>query len=262
MGVPGQPVDASKWPRWSVLVLAGLGGAGKSALLTRFLADVERANTATLAVFDFDRPGLSPHDRPWLNAELVRQVGRQHPEAEERLRDRRRQTRETYAKVAQQAPPAFGPDREAVGFDRSTDDLLHALIPVLLATPFRPLLLVFDTLEQVADAAGRGALREWAAAVADVLHPVPVKLILSGRLFDADRSAFLDWGATEVLELDELPRPAATALLRRFGLSQKVATAAVRSTGLPRRPLELRLLATLVAQTGTTAADLSAADGR
>src|SRR5262249_32725167 len=77
---PTEPAGAAKGgSMWAAMTLSGLGGSGKSALLTRFLNEVFRDKSATLVIFDFDRPGIDAADTVWLRSELARQIGLQYP---------------------------------------------------------------------------------------------------------------------------------------------------------------------------------------
>lgn len=239
---------------WAGLVLTGLGGAGKSALLTRFLHGVHERQAATLVVLDFDRPGIDPGDRAWLNAEAARQVGLQHPAAEPALRHSRR--------AARGATSGYRTDDgfESRAVARSTDELLYAVRDALAAAGGkRPLLLVFDTAELLTEPDARGRLREWVDAVAHVLAPVPVKVLVSGRLYDDELEDFRRWSKDEPLVVDELPRPQAARVMVNSGATPRLADAVLGSETLklPRRPLELRLVGRLAARAGASAEGLA-----
>src|SRR5262245_49566682 len=195
------PKDPNAYPQWAGLILTGLGGAGKSSLLTHFMHDVYQKKLATLVVLDFDRPGIDPGDRAWLNSEAARQVALQLPEARSELRARRHQARQTVVQAASQRS-----DLESAAFDRSTDDLLDAIRQALekAGVAGRPFFLVLDTLEQVAEDAKREALREWLNSVGSFLWQTPVKVVLSGRLYDSSLAAFRRWVAGDATELKEL----------------------------------------------------------
>ena len=79
---------------WNSLVLTGVGGVGKSTLLAKFAEDAVARHTATLVLLDFDRPGIDPNDRYWLEMEMTRQVGLQFPDLAESLRKLRANWRE------------------------------------------------------------------------------------------------------------------------------------------------------------------------
>jgi hypothetical protein len=241
-------------PGWSGLVVTGLGGAGKSALLTRFLHNVHGRQAATLVVLDFDRPGIDPGDRAWLNAEAARQVGLQHPAAEPALRLSRRAARG--ATSGYRSDDGF----ESQAVARSTDELLYAVRDALAAAGGkRPLLLVFDTAELLTEPGARGRLREWVDAVAHVLAPVPVKVLVSGRLYDDELEDFRRWSKDEPLVVDELPRPQAARVMVNSGATPRLADAVLGSETLklPRRPLELRLVGRLAARAGASAESLA-----
>lgn len=238
---------------WSAMTLSGLGGAGKSALLTHFLAEVYEAKSATLVVFDFDRPGIDAGDTVWLRSELARQVGLQYPQVADDLRTARQQTRETQAKLARHSTPG-----EQSSQVRTSDDLLDRVRRALadVQADRRPVLMVLDTLEVLMTGEAQGALLQWIDSVADILAPTPLKVLLSGRLFDDALAAFEARAGEPPMTLDALPPAAAKSLLSKCGVTDRLAGVLAKKHWLPRRPLELRLLARLATDSKLTAADL------
>jgi len=237
----------SKTPQWKGLILTGLGGAGKSALLAKFAVDVAKAGRATVVVLDFDRPGVDASDTRWLQDELARQLGQQYPESGQRLRNARAQSRETAAHHVRQSHAA----NERSSVSRSSDDLLFDIKGALQMRGDRPLLLVLDTLEELLSSDSRYSLLEWISALSSILHPVPIRVIFSGRLFDESLDIFKRTNIDKMDEitLSELEEGPAAELLESYGVNVRLAQQLVNLKLLPRRPLELKLLARL-AQTG------------
>ncbi len=252
-----QPPLISTWPRWKGMTVSGLGGAGKSALLTRFLHDVRREGAATIIVFDFDRPGIDAADTVWLRTEMARQVGLQYPDTAERLRDARRRTRLVQANAAARQSPRKS-SSEARSIARSSDDLLHEIRDALATVNVEnlPLLIVLDTLEVLATSESKKSLLSWIDTVADIFESTPLKVLFSGRLFDDSLADFQSRSEDEAIHLDALPAGAAKKLLEKCGVSAALANALVRSEWLPLRPLELRLLARLAVDKRISAASL------
>ncbi|WP_165226238.1 ATP-binding protein [Aquisphaera insulae] len=230
-------------PGWTAMVLSGLGGAGKSALLARFLRGVHRDRTANLVVFDFDRPGIDAADTVWLRTEMARQIGLQYPEVADQLREARRTLRRGRDWAAQQSNAGL----ESLGYAQATDDLLFQIRVALkdAGVEDRPVLMVLDTLEILSSSDSQNALLSWIDTVSNILAPIPLKVLFSGRLFDNSLAPFLDRAGDPVLHLDVLPVGASRRLLSKSGVPAGLAEALARSDWLPRRPLELRLLARL-----------------
>ena len=249
------PRDPSRWLPWSALVLTGLGGAGKSALLAQFMHEVYERKKATIVVLDFDRPGIDPNDLVWLRLEIAKQVGLQYPDVEPQLRESRREARNVQVSSGERA---YGDGFENVNIMRSSDDLLYQVSSALqsIQAITKPLLMVFDTLEVISGADYQQALLKWIDVVGEILSATPIKVIFSGRLFDSSVEAFRERAHGAVTTLDALPKNTATLLLRRSGVPARLAKALSNSDWLPRRPLELRLMARLALQGGLTSENL------
>lgn len=235
---------------WSGLILRGLGGAGKSALLARFARTVVEEKMATLCILDFDLPGMGVLDTYWLQAEMARQVGLQYPELSEALRAARHRARE----LKQQQQPTGGGVTQTEASERMytlVTDISNTLQEVGLS--HRPILLVLDTFEEVVQQDATEKVMLWVRQLADMLTPVSLKVIISGRLFDDAVADLTKKEALEQLEINELEKEQAVALLRQLGTPGALAKRVVRSTLLPKRPLELKLLARLVESAPTEA---------
>ncbi len=230
---------------WNGLILTGLGGAGKSTLLAKFARHMFAKRIATVVILDFDRPGVDARDLYWLEAEMSRQVGYQYTETEEMLRhlrhDVRQQKTEDESQFSQFTPESVSYER---GHRRIVSGIKGALINV--RADARPFLLVLDTFEEVTQRDLEGRLFEWLSEIASRLSPIPLRVIFSGRLYGEDCDSIKNFGVTESVEIDELEPELAESLLVSRGLPLGTASRLARSKVLPRRPLELNLLAKLV----------------
>jgi hypothetical protein len=249
--------------RWEGLLLTGLGGAGKSTLLAKVVVEVARIGQATLAVLDFDRPGVDASDPSFLEREITRQVGYQEPSVAQGLRDRRRELR------------AFQPQRSSDSAsvsseERATRSLIAEMAQALLAAGReRPFLLVLDTFEEVTRQRALGRILSWLDELAEFLSPLPLKVIVSGRNMgltgQADDGDDLSPSNPDVdrlgrvcahsVILGELRPAAAERLLRNLQVPPAVARRLARSQVLPRRPLELKLLGRLLLEDPETDVD-------
>src|SRR5262245_24545671 len=231
--------------RWSGLILTGLGGAGKSTLLAKLARDIFADRVGTVVILDFDRPGVDARDLYWLQAEMSRQIGYQYPEIDEMLRQIRQDVRLQKAEVD---PQFIQSSSDAVSQEREHRRLVSGIREALTSinAETRPLLLVLDTFEEVSQRDLVGKLIEWLYEIASHLMPVPLRVIFSGRIYEQDRDALTNFGLTSSLEVNELEPEMAEKLLQSLGISAKAASRLANSDVLPRRPLELKLLAKLV----------------
>lgn len=241
----------TSWP-WKGLVLTGLGGSGKSTLLAKFAEEVVEKKLATLVVFDFDRPGLNPDDRLWLESEMARQVGYQYPAISELLRNERALSR-------QQKELTGSADKSASEYvsNTRTAGLLASIRMALVAenaTP-RPLLLVMDTFEEVEQQDLSEYLVSWLREVGEQFWGVPIRVIFSGRLFDNALIKVLSFTDQRQLDLGELSGNETRSLLKRLGVSEVLTRRVAKSTLIPHRPLELKLLARMLAEKGDATLD-------
>lgn len=232
--------------RWKGIVLTGLGGAGKSTLAVRVAREVADEQKATVVILDFDRPGIDPRDLYWLEAELTRQVGHQYPETEQALRALREDARRQLSESGAEDPQAY--TSEGVEEERSLRRTVTGLADALRAAGAgeRPFMLVLDTFEEVAQRDLTGRILEWLFEISRRLAPAPLRVVFSGRLYYEGLAKVTQVGVTQTLELEEMEPEEAEALLTGLGLSRTAASRLANSEVLPRRPLEMRLLAKLV----------------
>jgi hypothetical protein len=233
---------------WSGLLVTGLGGAGKSTLVAKFVADVRKQKMATAIVLDFDRPGIDPRDGPALELEISRLVGMDRPELEPRLRGARDRDWERRLKA--------GAEQRSTSEAREAELSLMSLSEVGEALRSLPqasaVLLVLDTFEEVTQLGFQHKLIDWVTRVADRLSPLPLKVLISGRLFDADTTLGSGRIEKEPLHLGELTDDFAVQLLCRevasssqdkHTMPEAFARELVADKLIPRRPLELKLVA-------------------
>jgi hypothetical protein len=239
--------------RRRLLLLSGLGGAGKSTLLARFARDSVVAAKATVVVLDFDRPGIDARDTLWLEMDMARQVGAQFPDSDQKLRQAREDVRESSAGERHAQEQFSSEGLESARGHRA--GLLYPIAEVLhSASRTRPFLLILDTFEEVVQRDLAWRALDWLAEVESLLWPTPLRVIISGRLFE-NKQGFLQGYAAEEVQVAELSPSSAEEFLRRLGVSDAAARRLAGSDVLPRRPLELKLLGKLVADSPATSID-------
>ena len=234
--------DASHPASWTSLVITGLGGSGKSTLLAKFARDVAKQNLATVVILDFDRPGIDARDTYWMEQEISRQVGHQYSGASEFLRSRRveeRRHRGTYLDSVRQAAADVAEET------RSSRSIIFDVANVLTSEGAngRPFLLILDTYEQIEEQDLSVKVFEWLYEISSYLPNTPLRVIFSGRLYDSNLQLLQQQSQSTVLDVAELDPEDAKQLLLQNGVPAPTAKRLVRSEVLPRRPLELTLLA-------------------
>jgi hypothetical protein len=248
------PPATPRTTTWDGAVLTGLGGSGKSTLLAKLAHDIVDGSAATLVILDFDRPGIDPNDAYWLEMEMARQVGRQHPALSDRLRTLRQETRKEKVETEDDAEAYAAESLDAARGTRSVvTEMGRALLDAGVTD--RPFLLVLDTFEEVTQRDLGGRLIDWIYEIADRLLPMPLKVIFSGRLFDSSRQLLTSSGVELVVTVDELEPVLARQLLVAQDISSDWADRLSSSDILPRRPLELKLLARLVKEGAAASVD-------
>ena len=240
-------------PGLRLLLLSGPGGSGKSTLLAKFARDIAAAGAATVVVLDFDRPGFDGADTLWLEMEITRQVGAQHPEHEQSLRQAREEVRRTSAD-RRHAQQMF--DSGSLEGARGTRH--SVLLPVKEALDDagrdQSLLLILDTFEEVVQRELTGGILEWLSDLDSLLSPISLRVILSGRIFDNLRSYVQGYKAEQIV-IDQFPPETAGEFLRALGVPEPAAARLAASEALPRRPLELKLVAKLITDSSLSSID-------
>lgn len=234
---------------WDGLLLTGLGGSGKSTLLVELLQKLVREGKAIVALLDFDRPGINPSDTTALEFEISRQVGYQVPAAESELRSARRELRDI-----NQRPGQSGADFQTEHYQRTTRSLMHTMGTRLGGKGHTTFVLALDTFETVLERDQLGKLLEWLTVLFYALS-IKLKVIFSGRVFEKYEKQ-LERFVKTTIELGELEPRDAAKMLENFGLDAALASRIAHSDVLPRRPLELRLLARLMQDRKGNLADL------
>jgi hypothetical protein len=237
----------------ATLLLTGLGGAGKSTLVTQFVREVMEKSLATVVILDFDRPGITIVDTTWLEAEIARQVGQQYPQLLERLRQARQDVRDYKGDASERfLEHSF----ESIQGSRTSAVLrLIQKSTAEIGVQDRPFLVVLDTFEEIEQFHDQlSTFESWLYFLEDCLSPMPLKIIISGRSVG---SVVEEHWAQQHMTIDELETPLARKLLIQLGVREQTARRLVASKVLPRRPLELKLLASIMTDApGTSVAGL------
>lgn len=229
------------------LLVTGLGGSGKSSLLAKFATDTVTRKKAVVTVIDFDRPGIDPQDTLSIEMEIARQVGSQIS-SDDRVLRRARENVRLYSSDQRQFQATFASEslESARGF--------RANILSTLANTIRnanqPLLLILDTFEEVAQRDLTFHIFDWLRDVESIMWQVPLRVIISGRLFD-NAYSMVKAQVNEVLVVGEFDYKTSYDFLVGLGVTRALASKLASSDILPHRPLELKLLSKVVGDSTT-----------
>lgn len=231
------------------LILTGIGGAGKSALIATVVRTLNHSPDRTAILIDCDRPRFATGE-PF---ELVRAITRQlradiassHPDAAEILKDMRAALKNGGGSAA--APARIDP-REQLGMLDTLVFAPMAALPEGLRN--RPVLLIFDTFE-VVTALGDAVVEQVLTAEAMLRERgglAGLRTLISGRAMDSAMEPFLARLAPrkQWLEMKGLEPPEGAALLAEEKVGAALRAAAVReraSEALMGHPLALKVLA-------------------
>ncbi|MYT34104.1 MULTISPECIES: ATP-binding protein [unclassified Streptomyces] len=255
------------------LVIHGPGGMGKSTLMAKFLLDgLAGSADGSVAAFpfayiDFGRPTLSIREPVTLIAEMARQLAVQYPEfgtelealADEcqRAAATQREEQERVTQLHQLATTrVLGSDSseefQRVATARETG-LVRRVAEVLgravaaAGRPGAPFVLAVDTFEEAQYRGSPVLGRMWAICTALQSGYPHFRMLIAGRAPVGHPSYKV---APSEIELRELDRPAAVAMLRSLGVDDpEVAGALAERVG--GHPLSLRLAARAAAVAGS-----------
>ncbi len=244
-------LENSRSQRYRPLLIRALGGMGKSTLLGHYLRThicSEQPPKLPFAFLDFDRRVLSIEYPATLLNDALRQLAFFYPAHRKTLLSLRKSWRSRLRVDSRsfrgKSQMEFTKSAE-LSSARATEDFVDEFGRILHGTGIikdRPLLLIFDTFEEV-----QGRSRDYVAEVGrflDQLHHVlgletGLRVILSGRV-DIEESSFL----THEHVLGALDKPASEAFLHSLGVHPLLTPKVVEQVkGIP---LTLRLASDLI----------------
>lgn len=251
-----------------VLAVSGIGGVGKSALLSRFTSRLfarPKTRRPAVVLIDFDRARFSSGDPVALTLELTRQIGAWFPSLAAELRELRHSARTNQASSGF-ASPSQAATANLESFGRSHSELIYRLPRILSKAGVgtrrdRPLIVIFDTFEVLQgartettldDGSLRGvhAVAEWISDLFVVSRLSNMRVVVAGRAPIAEDPIFGEVLTEPELRLTGVDRSSGIALLRDQGLSIRNARLLLDALADPAdetaNPLILRLAARLV----------------
>ena len=203
------------------LLVAGIGGTGKSALLEQLRRSLKSTDRVVLARFDLDRAALRMGDQVALAQELLRQIGYALPTLDAGIAGLRAQIRNAMA--LSQGPIDI--EAAASAIFGAISGLRELLAGAGVAD--RALVIVIDTFEEalVLGPQRVAQIAEWLRTLRDHGSFAALRVILSGRSTETLTEMPQDLAMLGVIELDELGTRAGGAKLRdmfrRLGIAHE-----------------------------------------
>ena len=250
------------------VVLWGVGGVGKSALVARLVVEavdegLDELTPDLVALLDFDDPAINPMYPAELVAAITEQLDVQLAAGSGEFSNVRSKV---VSESAYSGYRSASSGRTVTGPDTYWADLLGQAVDGMVVGS--RLLVVMDTVEQ-AQRRGPSAMYALADVVGELCRRSHVLVLLSGRARVPELAAITT--TTELLGLAEpdavtlmvdlaggaVDRDHAQTLVRRFGTRHPATGAGVPTGDEPIliSPLTVRLLAALLAKTGAGAED-------
>lgn len=211
--------NAISWHSKPPLLIKGIGGIGKSTLVSKFILeqnDSKRKKILPFIYFDFDLPGFSIQEPLTILLEGLRQLSIQFPLQEKLFNEvniaisnliRRdsnttsevksnSHTREFVYNTLEDVIKKYGYDLEQITF---------------------PILAVFDSFEEMQYRATRSEISSFFSFIAEISKHIPrFRAVFAGR---AEISASVSDVKFEEIELKEFDKPSAKVFLKKNGIS-------------------------------------------
>jgi hypothetical protein len=265
--IESRPESDDGVKRAPMLAVSGIGGVGKSALLSQFtkrLLARPAARRPTIVLIDFDRPRFSSGDPVALTFELTRQIAAWFPKLAGELRELRHSARTNLLSSAFANAEAATSGLESVG--RSSSELLYRLPRILKKARVgtrrvQPLVIILDTFEVLQGSQAEGtsddvgvrgvhAVVEWVNDLFFISELTQLKVVVAGRAPISEDPVFGPSLTEEEIRLTGVDRTAAAEMLHDRGLTRRDARLLIDALADPSdgscNPLILRLAARLV----------------
>jgi hypothetical protein len=244
-----------------ILLIYGLGGVGKSALLSKVLLswienkDINGSSQNTWVRIDLDHSLVEPERPSTLLREAAAQLARQHPDFITILEDFINDAAKTEARIDYSKMESNSSmDWSQTGLERLTGEFIR-ILKLGINGPNNRLVFWVDTFEE-AQFLGKSVVVKLLNFIVGLVHNTPnIRVILSGRT-QLEPGISPDF-PIDYLPLGDLPPNAASTLLgtlvRKVNIAQHeidntVITRAVKKLG--GNPLTLQLAARVIAAEG------------
>ena len=192
------------------LLVSGIGGTGKSALIEQLRRNLQGSDRVVLAQFDLDRTALRLGDQLALLQELLRQIGFALPALDARVATLRDEIRN-----------AMALSLRPIDLEAGASAIFGAMsgLNALLAETgmnARALIIIVDTFEEALQLGPQriAQIAGWLCTLCDHGGFASLRVILSGRSAETLTDMPQDLATLGVIELDELGSRAGRAKLR------------------------------------------------
>jgi len=214
-----------KWHDKKPLFIQGVGGVGKSALISKFILEqnIQKGSQRMPFVYiDFDLPGFNIKEPLTLLVECLRQLGIQYNSYREIFDNISSMVYDTILKNNKQRKNS--PKTAYISSGSNTrDSVFNAINKIIsqygnkLADINVPVLLVLDSFEEMQFRSSREELNNFMSFIRQLTENLPrIRLVLSGR---AELNTRMDDYDFQVYNLTSFDREAAIALIRNTGIS-------------------------------------------
>lgn len=240
--------------RQPAISIAGIGGAGKSSLVARFILEHARADLLAeperipFGYLDFARASLDVGDPVGLSLELLRQLDLQFPALQ--------LSRESSALIRSWRSPGVDGSRQETSQQAGQARIVLADMLGMVGERLgpRPYVVVLDTFEEVQYRGEERAFPFW-GVLSDLQDRWPfLRVVVAGRA-PVDSLRLGDRPPLQI-ELGDLDDKAADAFLRAQGIAHRRVRRELIST-FGRLPLTLKLISSLADRTEGGAAALT-----
>lgn len=246
------------WHEKPPLLIQGIGGIGKSTLISKFILDhniAKDGKTIPFIYIDFDLPGFSLTEPLSILLEGLRQLSIQYSSQ-----------RKIFSAISQNISDmiSYTPSKESDIYQSSTIssrglifDSVEDLIQKYswgLDKINTPVLIVFDSFEEMQYRASRDEMNSFFSFIKEISEKVPrIRPIFIGRSEISDSTLEFEF---EIIELTSFDNESANALLQNSGVNDTILRKKIYSN-FGGNPLLLQLAANLIIKDKSAIKDLN-----
>lgn len=245
--------NAINWHDKLPIIIQGIGGIGKSSLISKIIIDnngMKKKDKLPFVYVDFDVPGFSLAEPLGLLLEGIRQLSFQFPKNKDIFS---KVAREISSKTTFEFEGNHSTQSHRGNIYNSIDNLLHQYEFVLNQIK-DPILVVFDSFEEIQYKASRTELSNFFSFIREISQKLPrIRIVFVGRS-EIDES-LADFKFDKII-LTEFDEDSALSLLERYKITNKTDRIKIFKD-FGGNPLLLSLAADLVKKDPTALENLS-----
>jgi len=208
------------------LLIQGIGGIGKSTLVSKFILDHNKEKEGKLLPFvyvDFDIPGFSIKEPLTILIEALRQISIQFPQHESLLTNISKRISQMIGvgyKLAEIELPILTSTESSRGFlfDHIENIIQEADLDLDLISE-SPILVVFDSFEEMQHRASDNELTSFISFISEISQRIPrIRPVFVGR---SEIDETLQSFKFQKITITDFDKESAHALLRNWGVSEE-----------------------------------------